>query len=77
MDIQKILAAVDHTLLRPEATWEEIRQICGDGVAYGCASVCIPPSYVGRAADYLGDTLPVCTVIGFPNGYATTAMLLI
>ena len=74
MDIQKILAAVDHTLLRPEATWEEIRQICEDGVAFGCASVCIPPSFVKRAADCLGDKLPVCTVIGFPNGYSTTAV---
>ena len=58
MDIQKILAAVDHTLLRPEATWEEIRQICEDGAAFGCASVCIPPSFVKRAADCLGDKLP-------------------
>ena len=74
MDIQKILAAVDHTLLRPEATWEEIRQICEDGAAFGCASVCIPPSFVKRAADCLGDKLPVCTVIGFPNGYSTTAV---
>ena len=74
MGIQKILAAVDHTLLRPEATWEEIRQICEDGAAFGCASVCIPPSFVKRAADCLGDKLPVCTVIGFPNGYATTAV---
>ena len=74
MDIQKILAAVDHTLLRPEATWEEIRQICDDGAACGCASVCIPPSHVERAADYMGDKLPVCTVIGFPNGYSTTAV---
>ena len=72
MEIQKILAAVDHTLLRPEATWEEIRQICEDGAAFGCASVCIPPSFVKRAADCLGDKLPVCTVIGFPNGYSTT-----
>ena len=74
MEIQKILAAVDHTLLRPEATWEEIRQICEDGAAFGCASVCIPPSFVKRAADCLGDKLPVCTVIGFPNGYSTTAV---
>ena len=73
MELKKILAAVDHTLLQQTATWEEIRQICDDGVKYGCASVCIPASYVKRAAEYLGDRLPVCTVIGFPNGYATTA----
>mgnify|MGYP002510616264 FL=1 len=74
MDNKAILAAVDHTLLTQTATWAEIKQICDDGVAYGCASVCIPASYVKQAADYLGDKLPVCTVIGFPNGYATTAV---
>lgn len=74
MDETRILAAADHTLLRPTATWEEIRQICDDGVAYGCASVCIPPSHVRQAAEYLAGKLPVCTVIGFPNGYATTAV---
>ena len=73
MDNKTILAAVDHTLLTQTATWGEIKQICDDGAAYGCASVCIPASYVKRAADYLGDRLPVCTVIGFPNGYSTTA----
>ena len=73
MDNRTILAAVDHTLLVQTATWAEIKQICDDGAAYGCASVCIPPSYVKQAADYLGDRLPVCTVIGFPNGYSTTA----
>lgn len=73
MDNQTILNAVDHTLLTQTATWEEIKQICDDGAAYGCASVCIPASYVKQAADYLGDKLPVCTVIGFPNGYSTTA----
>ncbi|HJH62093.1 MAG TPA: deoxyribose-phosphate aldolase [Firmicutes bacterium] len=72
MEHKRILAAVDHTLLAQTATWEEIRQLCDEGVEYGCASVCIPPSYVKQAADYLGDRLPVCTVIGFPNGYATT-----
>ena len=71
MDNQTILNAVDHTLLTQTATWEEIKQICDDGAAYGCASVCIPASYVKQAADYLGDKLPVCTVIGFPNGYST------
>lgn len=74
MDNKAILAAVDHTLLTQTATWAEIKQICDDGVAYGCASVCIPASYVKQAADYLGDKLPVCTVIGFPNGYSTTAV---
>ncbi len=74
IDIKTILAAVDHTLLRPDSTWEEIRRLCDDGEAYGCASVCIPASYVGQAVDYLGDRLPVCTVIGFPNGYSTTAV---
>lgn len=72
MEPKRILAAVDHTLLAQTATWDEIRQLCDEGVEYGCASVCIPPSYVRQAADYLGDRLPVCTVIGFPNGYATT-----
>jgi deoxyribose-phosphate aldolase len=74
MQTEKILAAVDHTLLRQTATWAEIKEICDDGVKYGCASVCIPPSYVRQAADYLGNKLPVCTVIGFPNGYSTTAV---
>ena len=74
MDINKILSTVDHTLLAQTATWEEIRQICDDGAAYGCASVCIPAAHVKQAADYLGDRLAVCTVIGFPNGYSTTAV---
>ncbi len=74
MDNKTILAAVDHTLLTQTATWEEIKQVCDDGAAYGCASVCIPAGYVKRAADYVGDRLPVCTVIGFPNGYSTTAV---
>ena len=74
MDNKAILATVDHTLLTQTATWAEIKQICDDGAAYGCASVCIPASYVKQAADYLGDRLPVCTVIGFPNGYSTTAV---
>lgn len=72
MEPKRILAAVDHTLLAQTATWDEIRQLCDEGVEYGCASVCIPPSYVRQAADYMGNRLPVCTVIGFPNGYATT-----
>ena len=73
MDIKTILAAVDHTLLAQGATWEQIRDVCDDGIKYGAASVCIPASYVAQAKSYVGDKLPVCTVIGFPNGYSTTA----
>ena len=73
MDVKDILSRCDHTLLAQGATWAEIRALCDDGVAYGCASVCIPASYVAQAAEYLGGKLPVCTVIGFPNGYDTTA----
>ena len=72
MDIKDILAKVDHTLLGQTATWNEIRAICDDGMKYGCASVCIPASYVKQAAEYVEGKLPICTVIGFPNGYATT-----
>ena len=71
MDISEILKHVDHTLLSPTATWEEIRDICDDGIKYGAASVCIPPSYVKRAADYADGRISICTVIGFPNGYNT------
>ena len=74
MERRDIYKAVDHTLLLQDATWEEIRQICDDAAAYGTASVCIPPSYVKRAKEYLGGKIPVCTVIGFPNGYNTTAV---
>lgn len=73
MNVSDILSKVDHTLLSQSATWDEIRAVCDDGLKYGTASVCIPPSYVKDAADYLGGRLPVCTVIGFPNGYNTTA----
>lgn len=73
MELKDILSKCDHTLLTQTATWEEIRAICDDGVKYGCASVCIPASYVAQAAEYLAGRLPVCTVIGFPNGYDTTA----
>ena len=73
MELKEILSKVDHTLLTQTATWEEIRQICDDGVKYGCASVCIPASYVKQAAEYVAGKIPVCTVIGFPNGYSTTA----
>ena len=74
MDINEILAHVDHTLLSQTATWDEIRQICDDGIAYHTASVCIPPSYVKQVADYVNGKTAVCTVIGFPNGYMTTAV---
>ena len=73
MKIEEILSYVDHTLLAP-ASWEEIRQICDDGMKYKVASVCIPADYVSRAAEYLAGRLPVCTVIGFPCGYSTTAV---
>ena len=73
METRKILAAVDHTLLAQGATWEQIRVVCDDGMSYGTASVCIPASYVRQAKEYVGDDLPICTVIGFPNGYSTTA----
>ena len=73
MDVKDILSRCDHTLLTQGATWAEIRALCDDGVKYGCASVCIPASYVKQAAEYLDGKLPVCTVIGFPNGYDTTA----
>ena len=72
-ELKPILARVDHTLLSQTATWDQIRAICDDGVKYGCASVCIPASYVKQAAEYVAGKLPICTVIGFPNGYDTTA----
>ena len=72
MDINEILTHVDHTLLSQTATWDEIRQICDDGIAYHTASVCIPPSYVKPACGYVNGQIPICTVIGFPNGYMTT-----
>lgn len=73
MDIQKICSMVDHTLLAQTASWEDIRALCDDGMAYHTASVCIPPCYVRQAADYVQGRLPICTVIGFPNGNMTTA----
>lgn len=73
MDKREILKRLDHTLLKQDATWEQIKKICDEGVEYGVASVCIPPSFVKRAAEYLDGRLAVCTVIGFPNGYMTTA----
>lgn len=72
-ELKNILSRVDHTLLAQGATWNEIKAICDDGIKYGCASVCIPASYVKQAADYVDGKIAVCTVIGFPNGYDTTA----
>lgn len=72
--IETLTGMVDHTLLSQTASWEEIKQLCDDAVDYHTASVCIPPSYVRRAKEYLGDKMAVCTVIGFPNGYHTTAV---
>lgn len=73
IDIEKIVRSCDHTLLKPEATWEQIRELCDDGARYGTASVCIPPCYAKQAVEYLDGRLPVCVVIGFPNGNSTTA----
>ena len=74
MDVKNILAHCDHTLLKQESTWAQIKEVCDDGLKYGCASVCIPASFVKQAADYVGNGLKICTVIGFPNGYSTTAV---
>ena len=74
MDKKEILSIVDHTLLTQAATWAEIKQILDDGIKYKAASACIPASYVKQAKEYVGDKLPICTVIGFPNGYSTTAV---
>ena len=73
MEIKDILSKVDHTLLAQSATWSEIKAICDDGMKYETASVCIPASYVKQAKEYCGEKLAICTVIGFPNGYSTTA----
>ncbi len=74
MEIKTILSKCDHTLLGQSATWEDIKKICDDGMKYQTASVCIPPSFVKQAKEYVGDKLAICTVIGFPNGYNTTAV---
>ena len=71
MDHQEILSRVDHTILTPTAAWEQVKAVCDEGLAFSTASVCIPPRYVKRAADYVGNQLKICTVIGFPNGYST------
>ena len=73
MELSEILAACDHTLLAQTATWADIRAVCDDGMKYHTASVCIPASFVKQAKEYVGDKLTICTVIGFPNGYDTTA----
>ena len=74
MDKKDVLKIVDHTLLSQKATWEEIRQILDDAMQYGTASACIPAAYVKQASEYVNGKLPICTVIGFPNGYSTTAV---
>ena len=73
MELKDILAKCDHTLLAQTSTWEQIKAICDDGMYYKTASVCIPASFVKQAKEYVGENLAICTVIGFPNGYATTA----
>ena len=73
MELKDILAKCDHTLLGQASTWADIKAICDDGMKYATASVCIPASFVKQAKDYVGEKLAICTVIGFPNGYATTA----
>lgn len=72
MELKEILSKCDHTLLAQTATWSEIKALCDDGMKYACASVCIPASYVAQAVEYVAGKLPICTVIGFPNGYSTT-----
>ncbi len=72
MDNKEILKRVDHTNLKQTATWSDIKSLCDEGIHYGCASVCIPPSYVKQAAEYSEGRIKICTVIGFPNGYSTT-----
>ena len=71
MDRKEILSRVDHTILAPAATWEQVKAVCDEGREFGTASVCIPPRYVKRANDYVSGSLKICTVIGFPNGYST------
>ena len=74
MELKEILSRCDHTLLKQTAVWEDIRQLCDEGLEFGTASVCIPPCFVAEANRYLWDRLPVCTVIGFPNGYSSSAV---
>ena len=74
MELCEILSRCDHTLLKQECTWEQIKEVCDDRIKYPCASVCIPPCHVRRANEYVGERLKICTVIGFPNGYSTPAV---
>lgn len=74
MDVREILSRCDHTLLKQTAVWEDVRQLCDEGMEFGVASVCISPCFVRQAAEYLNGRLPVCTVIGFPNGTHNTAV---
>ena len=74
MDVDAILSKTDHTLLKPEATWRQVQEIVDDGIFYQTASVCIPPAFVKQAAQYAAGRVKICTVIGFPNGYCTTAV---
>ena len=74
MELKEILGKCDHTLLKPDATWEDVRQLCDEGLTWGVASVCISPCYVSQAAAYLEGRLPVTTVIGFPSGASCTAV---
>ena len=74
MELKQILSKCDHTLLSQSATWTDIKAICDDGIKYATASVCIPPSFVKEAKEYVGEQLKICTVIGFPNGYNTTSV---
>ena len=74
MEIKNILSKCDHTILLQTATWEDVKAICDDGIKYKTASVCIPPCYVKKAKEYVGNALKICTVIGFPNGYNSTAV---
>ena len=73
MDTKKLCSMVDHTVLKQTTTWEDIKALCDDAIAYGTASVCIPPCYVRRAHDYVNGKMAICTVVGFPNGNTTTA----
>ena len=73
MELREILRAVDHTQLRVDAVWEDVRTLCDDAVTYGAATVCVAPAYVRQAKSYLDEKMPICTVVGFPNGYATPA----
>ena len=72
MNHTEIISHVDHTLLKPDAVWEDIRTVCDEAIRFGAASVCIPPCFVKSAVKYVADAIPICTVIGFPNGYSTT-----